>query len=140
MKSLSLGRLPWIPQAYFKKTQASKLGDQQIIRSSLVRLYFYFFTLYVLFLEQLSALFSVLLLFYSLVINIWTLALLFGRETCSAFSLEYSYSSLYICWVFVSSTALASSSCFHVSLVRAISSFEESTLLLHLYLFGELFK
>jgi hypothetical protein len=29
VKSLSLGRLPWISPAYFKKTQASKLGDAQ---------------------------------------------------------------------------------------------------------------
>ena len=60
VKSLSLGRLPWISPTYFKKTQASKLGDawhpllhRQIIRSSLVKLYFYSFTSYVLFLERL---------------------------------------------------------------------------------------
>jgi hypothetical protein len=29
VKSLSLGRLPWISPIYFKKTQASKLGDAQ---------------------------------------------------------------------------------------------------------------
>src|SRR5215218_10133165 len=49
MKSLSLGMPPWFIPAYFKKTQASKLGDAQgipffidnTIRSLLVKLYFY---------------------------------------------------------------------------------------------------
>ena len=101
MKSLSLGRLPWISPAYFKKTQTSKLGDAQgipffivkIIRSSLVKLYFNSFTSYVLFLERLCAfIFSIALLF-SIKLD-WTLAFLIGRETRSAFSYEYSYSSL----------------------------------------------
>ena len=101
VKSLSLGRLPWISQAYFKKTQASKLWDDQgipffivkIIRSSLVKLYFNSFTSYVLFLERLCAfIFSIALLF-SIKLD-WTLAFLIGRETRSAFSWEYSYSSL----------------------------------------------
>ena len=101
VKSLSLGRLPWISPAYFKKTQASKLGDAhcipffivKIIRSSLVKLYFNSFTSYVLFLERLCAfIFSIALLF-SIKLD-WTLAFLIGRETRSAFSWEYSYSSL----------------------------------------------
>ena len=49
MKGLSLGMPRWFIPAYFKKTQASKLGDAQcipffidnIIRSLLVKLYFY---------------------------------------------------------------------------------------------------
>ena len=110
MKSLSLGRLPWISPAYFKKTQASKLGDAlgipffigKIIRSSLVKLYFNSFTSYVLFLERLCAfIFSIALLF-SIKLD-WTLAFLIGRETRSAFSWEYSYSSLIFVEVFISS-------------------------------------
>jgi hypothetical protein len=49
VKGLSLGMPRWFIPAYFKKTQASKLGDAQgipffidnIIRSLLVKLYFY---------------------------------------------------------------------------------------------------
>ena len=92
MKSSSLGMLPWTSPAYFKKTQASKLGDAQgipffigkIIRSSLVKLSFNSFTSYVLFLERLCAfIFSIALLF-SIKLD-WTLAFLIGRETRSAF-------------------------------------------------------
>ena len=61
VKSLSLGMPPWFIPAYFKKTQASKLGDAQgipffinkLIRSSLVKLYFNSFTSYALYLERL---------------------------------------------------------------------------------------
>src|SRR5215217_224425 len=50
----------WFIPAYFKKTQTSKLGDAQgipffidnIIRSLLVKLYFYSITSYVLYLER----------------------------------------------------------------------------------------
>ena len=55
-----LGDAPWFIPAYFKKTQASKLGDAQGIPSSsttyqvpLVKLYFYSVTSYVLYLERL---------------------------------------------------------------------------------------
>ena len=62
-EELKLGEAPMISPAYFKKTQASKLGDAQgipffidkIITSSLVKLYFNSFTSYVLFLERLCA-------------------------------------------------------------------------------------
>ena len=55
-----------------------------------------------------------------------------GRETCSGFSCEYSYSSL----IFVEYSCLATTMLlafvFHVSLVRDVSSLVlESTLLFH---------
>ena len=60
VKSQSLGMPPWFIPAYFKKTQASKLGDSQGIPSlsttyqvPLVKLYFYSVTSYVLYLERL---------------------------------------------------------------------------------------
>ena len=111
-KSLSLGRLPWISPAYFKKTQTSKLVHQQTIRSSLVRLYFHFFTLYVLFLERQCAFVFSLFLFCLLLYTCWILALLFGRDTRSAFSLEYSCSSLIFVEYSYLATAKASNSLF----------------------------
>ena len=61
VKALSLGMPRWFTPAYFKKTQASKLGDAQgipffidkIIRFLLLKLYFYSVTSYVLCLERL---------------------------------------------------------------------------------------
>ena len=66
---------------------------------------------------------------------------MFRRETRSAFSLEYSCSSLilveYSC---LAAVFAVSSQILYVSRVELSVSFEESTLLLHLYLFGELLK
>ena len=83
-----------------QEVQASKLGDarasplhQQNIRSSFNALYFYCFIYYVLFLERHLFLFSVCFVLFA-VINSWILSFLCGRETRSAFSCEYSYSSL----------------------------------------------
>ena len=116
VKSLSLGRLPWISPAYFKKTQASKLGDAQgisffivkIIRLSLVKLYFNSFTSYVLFLERLCAFIFSMLFLFSYQLD-WILAFLIGRETHSAFSLEYYCASLifveYSCLVIFSASS-----------------------------------
>ena len=91
-----------------QEVQASKLGDapkhphlhQQSIRSSFNALYFYCFIYYVLFLESHLFLFSVCVVLFA-VINSWILSFLCGRETRSAFSCEYSYSSLIIVWVFL---------------------------------------
>ena len=69
----------------------------------------------------------------------WLLAFLFGRETRSAFSLEYSCASLILVEYSCLATAKTSSSLFScISCSELLVSFEESTLLLHLYLFGEL--
>ena len=110
MKSLSSGRLPWIFPAYFKKTQASKLGDAQgipsfivkIIRSSLVKLYFYSFTSYVLFLKRLCAfIFSMLFLF------LWSTwvdpSILDWERDMLRFFIRILLFFTYICWVFISS-------------------------------------
>ena len=124
MKSLSLGRLPWISPAYFKKTQASKLGDAQgipffigkIIRSSLVKLYFNSFTSYVLYLERLCAfIFSILFSYCQLD---WTPAFLIGRETHSDFSYEYSYSSLILVEYSYLAIAMLLAPVLHASLIQ----------------------
>ena len=70
-QTLKLGDAPVHPQEIFKKTQASKLGDDppcipfsiDIISSSPVPLYFYHFMCYVLCLERLA--FSFLFVFFS---------------------------------------------------------------------------
>ena len=69
------------------------LLHRQSIRSSLVRLYFNFFTSYVLFLERMCAFTFNLFMFYFLITTCWILALFFGRDTRSVVLLEYSYSS-----------------------------------------------
>jgi len=61
---------------------------------------------------------------------------MFGRETRSTFSLEYSCASLIL--VEYSCLVAVSSQFFMYLLLELSVSFEESTLLLHLYLFGEL--
>ena len=110
VKSLSLGMLPWITPAYFKKTQTSKLGDaqghpllhQQLIRSSLVKLYFNSFTSYVLFLERLCA------FYFQYCIFIFNKAWLdpsildWERDTLRFFMRILLFFT-YICWVFISS-------------------------------------
>ena len=96
---------PMASPGTFKKTQASKLGDAQgippssstTIRSSPLKPSFYHFTYYVLFLERH---FILLLVCFSLFAGhelCWILAILCGRETRSAFSLEYSCDSLIFC-------------------------------------------
>ena len=119
VKSLSLGKLPWISPIYSRRLKRlslrmpwASLLHQQTIRSSLVRLYFYFFTLYVLFLERQCAFVFSLFLFCLLLYTCWILALLFGRETRSVFSLEYSCSSLIFVEYSCLATAKASSSLF----------------------------
>ena len=95
VKSLSLERLT--SPAYFKKTQASKLGDAQhpllylqIIRSSLIVLYFYCFIPVYFSLERQFVLFSFVCCY-----TCWILAFLCGRETRSThFHFEYSCASL----------------------------------------------
>ena len=108
MKSLSLGRLPWISPSYFKKTQASKLGDDQgipffivkIIRSSLVKLYFNSFTSYVLYLEHLCAfIFSILFFLWSTWLDPSILD--WERDTLRFFMRILIFFT-YICWVFIS--------------------------------------
>ena len=88
---------PHAPSWIFKKTQASKLGDAQgipsssstTIRSSPLKLCFYHFTYYVLFLERHFILLSVCFSLFAGHVFCWILAFLCGRETRSAFSLEY---------------------------------------------------
>ena len=112
-KSTSLGMPPWHPPWTFKNTQASKLGDSQgipssssaTIRLSPLKLCFYHFTYYVLFLERHFILLSVCFGFF----DGHMLAILCGRETRSAFSLEYSCASLIFCWVFLATVFLISS-------------------------------
>ena len=89
-KNLSLG----MPKASFL--------HQQTIRSSLVRLYFYFFTLFVLFLERQCGFVFSLFLFCLLLYTCWILALLFGRDTLRFF-IKILLFFTYICWVFLSS-------------------------------------
>ena len=91
------------PPRNIKEVQASKLGDDQgipffinqNIRSFLNTIYFYCFIYYVLFLERLLFLFPVCLVFFA-VINSCILEFLCGKETCSSFSCEYSYSQPYL--------------------------------------------
>jgi len=118
VKSLSLGRLPWISPAYFKKTQASKLGVAQgipffigkIIRSSLVKLYFNSFTSYVLYLERLCAfIFSILFFIWSTWLDPRILD--WERDTLRFFIWILLFFT-YTCWVFLSSYCYAFSSCF----------------------------
>ena len=69
--------------------------------------------------------------FVILLIN-WILDFLCGIETRSAFSCEYSYSSLISVEYSCLATAMLSALVFHASLVRAVSSFVlESNLLFH---------
>ena len=64
---------------------------------------------------------------------------MFGRETRSTFSLEYSCASLILVEYSCLAAVIAFSSQFFIHLLLELSvSFEESTLLHHLYLFGEL--
>ena len=110
MKSLSLGRLPWISPAYFKKTQASKLGDAlgipffivKIIRSSLVKLYFNSFTSYVLFLERLCAFYFQYCTFIFNKAWLDPSILDWERDTLRFFMRILLFFT-YICWVFISS-------------------------------------
>ena len=84
-------------------------------------------------------LFSVclVLLFYTC----WILAFMCGRETRSTFHLEYSCASLILVEYSCLAAIFAVSSQFLcASRIELSVSFEESTLLLHLYLFGELLK
>ena len=102
MEKISTLGIPMSPPRQIQEVQASKLGDAQgmpffinkNIRSSFKTLYFYCFIYYVLFVEcQFFFCFS---LFNFLFFNKlgWTPACLCGRETRSAFSLEYSCASL----------------------------------------------
>ena len=92
-----LGDAPMASPWTFKKTQASKLGDAQgipsssstTIRSSTLRLCFYHFTYYVLFLEHHFILLSVCFSLFDSHVLCWILSILCVRETRSAFSLEY---------------------------------------------------
>ena len=64
-----------------------------------------------------------------------------GRETSSTFSFRNSSASLILVEYSCLAAVFAVSSQFlYVSRVELSVSFEESTLLLHLYLFGELLK
>ena len=94
------------------------LLHRQTIRSFLVKLCFNFVTSYVLILKRM---FVFVFVIFILWINMDPSILLCGRETRSAFSYEYSYSSLifieYSSFVIVCSLALV----FHASLVRAVS-------------------
>ena len=77
-----------------------------------MKLYFYSVTSYVFYLARILFLFSVCFFFFSARKLGWTPAFFYGRETRSAFSLEYSCASL----IFVEYSCLdifsASSSCF----------------------------
>ena len=138
--------LPQISPEYFKKTQASKLGmpkassssstNYQVIYSETI---FSFLHIICVFLERLCVLFSVLFLFSSLVITTWTQNSLLEERHASLFHQSTPILHLYLLSIHILRYS-AFSSCFHVFLVRAISYFVENTLLLHLYLFGELLK
>ena len=115
-KSSSLG-MPISPQEIFKRYKHQSLGMPQhplfinkSIRSSFNALYFYCFIYYVLFLERHLFLFSVCFVLFS-VINGWILAILFGRETRSAFSWNTLVLHLYLLSIQFSH-CLASSSWF----------------------------
>ena len=130
----------------FNKTQASKLGDAQGIpssssttsRSSPLKLCFYHFSYYVLFLEHHFIFLSVCVILFAGHVLCWILAILCGRETRSAFSLEYSCASLIFCWVFL---ALFSYQllCFAYILLRSVKFLLLDSLMIHLYLFREFF-
>ena len=94
------------------------LLHRQTIRSFLVKLYFNSVTSYVLILKRLFVFVFVIFIIW---INMDPSILLCGRETRSAFSYEYSYSSLifveYSFHVILCFLPLV----FHTSLVRAVS-------------------
>jgi hypothetical protein len=98
------------------------------IRSSLKTLYFYCFIYYVLFLERR---FFCFLFFFFAVING-----LCGRKTRSAFSCEYSYSSLIFTEYSCLAIAMLLAPVFHTSLVQSLLVFFSYICLLSgLYLF-----
>ena len=127
MKDPKLGDAPVGHPSIFQEDSSVKawgcprhpLLHQQTIRSSLVKLYFNSDTSYVLYLKRLFV-FAFVFVIFILWIK-WILAFLCGRETRSAFSYEYSYSSL-IC-VEYSSHAIVCflALVFHASLARAVS-------------------
>ena len=127
MKEPKLGDAPVGHPSIFQEDSSVKawgcprhpLLHQQLIRSSLVKLYFNSVTSYPLYLKRL---FVFLFAFVIFILWIkWILAFLCGRETRSAFSYEYSYSS----HIFVEYPSLAIvcflALVFHASLVEAVS-------------------
>ena len=92
VKSLSLGMPPWFIPAYFKKTQASKLGDAQgaspssstIYQVSSIETIFLFRHILCTLLGA-----SVCFYFRFVIFILWINSCLCGRETRSAFSYEH---------------------------------------------------
>src|SRR3954469_25248241 len=96
-KTSSLG-MPMSPQGYIQEVQASKLGDAQRIpffidkniRSFFSTLYFYCFIYYVLFLERLCFLFSVLLILGCCSTRLDPSSFVLERDTLRFHCLEHS--------------------------------------------------
>ena len=137
-KSSSLG-MPMSPQEIFKGTSVKAWGCPKASPSSSTKYHVIFHCAILLLLHMLcvilgASLFLFLVFFCFVCCNQlgWILAFLCGRETHSAFSCEYSQSSL----ISVESSCLATTMLlalvFHASLVQSCQfSWVESTLLFH---------
>ena len=101
VKSLSLGKLPWISPIYSRRLKRLSLGmpkaspssstNYQVISSETIFLFLHIICTFL----GASVCFCFQFVFvFLLLYTCWIIALLFGRETRSAFSLEYSCSSL----------------------------------------------
>ena len=144
-KSSSLG-MPMSPQEIFKRYKRQSLGMPKASPSSSTKYQVIFQCAIFLLLHMIcvvlgASLFLFLVFFCFVFCNKWLdpSYLVWERDTL-CFFLEYSCSSLisveYSIFALFSFQLLV----FMYLLFRAISSFKESTLLLHLYLFGELLK
>src|SRR5215213_2739429 len=103
----------WFIPAYFKKTQASKLGDAQgipffidnIIRSLLVKLYFYSITSYVPYLERRFAIICCLRIFVLItlrtILNAIICCLQLNTGRGSDDNLKVDYLGIDACWIAV---------------------------------------
>ena len=126
-----LGDAPMVSPWTFKKTQASKLGDDQgipsssstIIRSSPLKLCFYHFTYYVLFLERHVILLSVCFSLFAGLVLCWILAILCGRDTRSAFSIRILLRFAYILLGILCFCFSYQLSCFAYIFLRVVSCF-----------------
>ena len=125
MKEPKLGDAPVGHPSIFQEDSSVKawgcprhpLLHQQLIRLSLVKLYFNSATSYVLYLERLFVFIFAFVIFVFWIK--WILAFLCGRETRSAFSFEYSYSSLILVEYSSIATVIFSALIFHAPLVQS---------------------
>ena len=129
VKSLSLGKLPWISPIYSRRLKRLSLGmpkaspssstNYQVISSEPIFLFLHIICTFLG--ASVCFCFQFVFVLFAALYLLDPSTLIWERDTLR-FSLEYSLS------VFI------------YLLSELLVSFEESTLLLHLYLFGELFK